>query len=114
MLAKDGNTSVYVQYAHARTRSILRKAGETGVARATAATAIVLMAEPAERALALELLGFGAAVIEAAKDTLGVRTVSAGLYPSPRTAFTRFFESCPVLRAPGTTPREPRGSRRQG
>src|SRR6185295_7390077 len=68
MLAAEGRTGPYLQYAHARIHSIFRKAQEAGVAAATA-QAPVALAEPAERALALELLGFGAAVLESA-DTL--------------------------------------------
>jgi arginyl-tRNA synthetase len=97
MLAVEGRTGPYLQYAHARIHSIFRKAAETGVARPPAAAAIVLEA-PAERALALELLGFGAAVAESA-DSLKPHRLAGYLYELAA-AFTRFFETCPVLRAP--------------
>ena len=53
MLAFEGNTAPYLQYAHARIRSIFRKADGRPVAARRAA---IVVAAPAERALALELL----------------------------------------------------------
>ena len=105
MLAAEGRTGPYLQYAHARIHSIFRKAAEAGVPRATAAAAIAL-AEPAERALALELLGFGGAVLEAA-DSLRPHRLAGYLYDLA-SAFTAFFENCPVLRAPDDATRASR------
>ena len=53
MLAFDGNTAPYLQYAHARIRSIFRKAGDEAAAAREAS--YPTLGEPAERALALEL-----------------------------------------------------------
>jgi arginyl-tRNA synthetase len=105
MLAPEGRTGPYLQYAHARIRSIFRKAAEEGISAPAAGTPIAL-AEPAERALGLELLGFGAAVLESA-DTLKPHRLAGYLYDLA-TAFTAFFESCPVLRAPDAATRESR------
>jgi arginyl-tRNA synthetase len=105
MLAAEGRTGPYLQYAHARIHSIFRKAQEAGVAAATAQAPVVL-AEPAERALGLELLGFGAAVHECA-DTLKPHRLAGYLYDLA-SAFTAFFENCPVLRAPDDKARESR------
>src|SRR5215471_4073514 len=105
MLAAEGRTGPYLQYAHARIHSIFRKAGGTGLAVATAQAPIGL-AQSAERALGLELLGFGAAVIESA-DALKPHRLAGYLYDLA-TAFTAFFESCPVLRAPDDATRESR------
>jgi arginyl-tRNA synthetase len=105
MLAAEGRTGPYLQYAHARIRSIFRKAAESGVAPAPEATPIAL-AEGAERALGLELLGFGAAVLESA-DTLKPHRLAGYLYDLA-TAFTAFFEGCPVLRAADDATRESR------
>jgi arginyl-tRNA synthetase len=55
------------------------------------------LGEPAERALALELLGFGTAVLEGAESLRPHRL--AGYLYDLALAFTAFFESCPVLRA---------------
>src|SRR5205807_2815778 len=57
MLSFDGNTAPYLQYAHARVRSIFRRA-EVDVPAGVTPT----VAEPAERDLALLLLGFDGAV----------------------------------------------------
>jgi arginyl-tRNA synthetase len=105
MLAAEGRTGPYLQYAHARIHSIFRKAQEARVAAATAQVPVAL-AEPAERALGLELLCFGAAVLESA-DTLKPHRLAGYLYDLA-TAFTGFFENCPVLRAPDETTRESR------
>jgi arginyl-tRNA synthetase len=105
MLAAEGRTGPYLQYAHARIHSIFRKAAETGVARPSA-TAAIAIGEPAERALALELLGFGAAVVESA-DALRPHRLAGYLY-DVATSFTAFFENCPVLRAPDDATRTSR------
>jgi arginyl-tRNA synthetase len=104
MLAAEGRTGPYLQYAHARIHSIFRKAAEGGIARRDAAG--IHVADPVERALALELLGFGAAVAEAA-ETLRPHRLCGHLYDLA-TAFTAFFEACPVLRAPDDATRDSR------
>ncbi|ATL67882.1 arginine--tRNA ligase [Nocardia terpenica] len=93
MVAFTGNTGVYLQYAHARIRSILRKA-ET--ASGTVDPTIAL--EPAERALALRLDAYGGTVIEVA-DTLEPHRLCGYLYDLARD-FTAFYDTCPVLSAP--------------
>ncbi|WP_433192459.1 arginine--tRNA ligase [Nocardia sp. CA-107356] len=92
MVALHGNTSVYLQYAHARIRSILRKA-EGRTARIDPSVA----PEPAERALALELDAYGTIVGEVAA-TLEPHRLCGYLYDLARD-FTGFYESCPVLTA---------------
>ncbi|MEV4054749.1 arginine--tRNA ligase [Amycolatopsis sp. NPDC049688] len=91
MLAKEGNTSVYLQYAHARTQSILRKAG--GLPDGDD----VVLEAPAERALALKLLRFGEA-LKAATSGYAPHKLCTYLYETA-VAFSRFFEECPVLKA---------------
>ncbi|MGW4771013.1 arginine--tRNA ligase [Nocardia sp. NPDC004278] len=92
MVALQGNTSVYLQYAHARIRSILRKA-EDRMSRIDVSVAL----EPAERALALELDAYGTVVAEVAA-TLEPHRLCGYLYDLARD-FTGFYESCPVLTA---------------
>lgn len=93
MLAFEGNTAPYLQYAHARIRSILRKAeGVRG-----AGVPRVILTEPAERALCLELLSFGTAV-QAVADTLQPHRLCTYLFDLA-SVFTTFYEQCPVLRA---------------
>ncbi|MBK7581622.1 MAG: arginine--tRNA ligase [Myxococcales bacterium] len=92
MLAFEGNTAPYVQYAHARIRSIFRK----GAVEAPPPSAIVI-AEPAEKALALALLAFPGVVQDVA-TTLYPHKLCGYLFELA-TAFSGFFESCPVLKA---------------
>jgi arginyl-tRNA synthetase len=93
MLAFEGNTAPYLQYAHARIRSILRKAG----AELPGPAAAVSLTQPAERALCLALLSFGG-VVHAVADSLQPHRLCTYLYELA-SAFTTFYESCPVLRA---------------
>jgi arginyl-tRNA synthetase len=94
MLALNGNTGPYLQYATARIRSIFRKAG---LSPGQAAGSIEL-GEGAERALALALLGFGS-VVEQAAEGAEPHVLAAFLF-DVASAFTSFYEQCPVLQAP--------------
>jgi arginyl-tRNA synthetase len=100
MLAFDGNTAPYLQYAHARIRSIFRRADELGVAMT--AHAVV---EPAERVLALRLLSHGTVVADAVSASAPHR-LCTHLFDLAQD-FTAFYEQCPVLRSDD----EVRGSR---
>ena len=93
MLATEGNTAPYLQYAHARIRSILRRPE----ASAASGASPVLLADPAERALVLELLAFGSAV-EAVGEALEPHRLCTYLF-GVATAFSAFYERCPVLKA---------------
>ncbi|MEW6474694.1 MAG: arginine--tRNA ligase [Actinomycetota bacterium] len=95
MLDFQGNTGPYLQYAHARVRSIFRKAQAEGVATSGLAPAAEFL--PAERRLALELLSFDGAV-HATEVSLQPHRLCTYLFDLA-TAFTDFYESCPVLRA---------------
>ncbi len=95
MLAFEGATGPYLQYAHARIRSIFRRI-EPG--DADFALAEVVMDEPAERALALALLGFADAVASTL-EVWAPHRLCAYLYDLS-SAFSTFYESCPVLKAP--------------
>ncbi|WP_328601784.1 arginine--tRNA ligase [Nocardia terrae] len=94
MTAFNGNTGVYLQYAHARIHSILRKAGEPDHARVDTAAPV----EPAERALLLALDDFAAVLADVAA-TLEPHRLATYLYDLART-FTTFYDTCPVLTAP--------------
>ncbi len=93
MVSFDGNTAGYLQYAHARIRSMLKKA-EASSPR------ITVLTEPNERRLARLLLSFGAAVrgVEASLEPHRL----AGYLFEVGTAFTSFYETCPVLKAEGS------------
>jgi arginyl-tRNA synthetase len=92
MLAMDGNTSVYLQYANARVRSVIRRAG----GEAPPGAPIVLQ-EPAERALALALAQFPTAV-EATAVHLQPHRLCTYLYDTA-VAFSAFYEKCSILGA---------------
>ncbi|HEX2133102.1 MAG TPA: arginine--tRNA ligase [Actinophytocola sp.] len=93
MLAFDGNTAPYLQYAHARVQAILRRAEDRPGA--------VTITEPPERELVITLLAFPDTVTDLA-DTLEPHRLCAYLY-GLATTFTTFYERCPVLRADPTT-----------
>jgi arginyl-tRNA synthetase len=91
MLAFEGNTAPYLQYAHARIRSIFRRA------EGTAHGSSIVLGEPAERDLALQLLSLPSVIIAAAEH-LQPHRLCTYLYETA-SAFTTFYEKCPVLRA---------------
>jgi arginyl-tRNA synthetase len=98
MLAFEGNTAPYLQYAHARICSIFRRAGLDPSAFDTASELVpLILAEPGERALAIALLGFETAVT-ATLETFSPHKLCAYLFELAG-AFTTFYETCPVLRA---------------
>ncbi len=93
MVAFEGNTGGYLQYAHARIQSILRKASSDG----GAGPGPLLIGAPAEHALALELLSFGRAVGEV-EVTLEPHKLCGYLY-ALASSFSSFFDACPVLKS---------------
>lgn len=127
MLALSGNTGPYVQYAAARIRSILRKAGlldqhlAGGTASAVAGAAVagvggtaagtgtgggtgggmpataIAVVEPAERALALHVLEYQA-TLERVGELLEPHRLCTYLFELAQ-LFTAFYDQCPVLKA---------------
>jgi arginyl-tRNA synthetase len=93
LLALTGNTGPYLQYATARIRSIFHRASLTP----DDASWPIKLGEPAERALALRLLGFGTAVAETAQTAEPHKL--AGFLFDTASDFTTFYEQCPVLKA---------------
>ncbi len=102
MLGLTGNTGPYLQYATARIRSIFHRAGQ----QPDQAAGPILVTGAAERALALQLLGFGGAVraVAAAAEPHKL----AGFLFDTASAFTTFYEQCPVLQAPEPSIRQSR------
>jgi len=102
MISFRGNTGPYLQYATTRIRSIFRRAGisETGV------RGPIQLTEPAERELALKLLGFGA-VVTLVADTAEPHRLCAYLF-EVASLFTAFYERCPVLKADDDETRQSR------
>ncbi|PVC65385.1 arginine--tRNA ligase [Streptomyces sp. CS081A] len=91
MVSLNGDTSVYIQYAYARIRSIFGRAGDrTPVAHPE------LELAPAERALGLHLDGFAETVAEAAAE-YAPHKLTAYLYQLA-SLYTTFYDQCPVVK----------------
>jgi len=109
MLAFEGDTGPYLQYALVRVKSLFRKAqAEHGVSREQIAAArpTLRICEPAEKTLALALLRYDGA-LDAAAQSLEPHRLCAYLYDLA-VSFSGFFENCPVLRAPDDATRDSR------
>ncbi|HBT14052.1 MAG TPA: arginine--tRNA ligase, partial [Erwinia persicina] len=93
MLAFEGNTAPYMQYAYTRVLSVFRKAGidEHGVTGATA------IAEDREAALAVRLLQFEETITQVARD--GMPHVMCSYLYDLAGLFSGFYEHCPILTA---------------
>ncbi|MGI5402122.1 arginine--tRNA ligase [Streptomyces sp. CA-135486] len=91
MVSLTGDTSVYIQYAYARIRSIFGKAGD----RRPAAHPELELA-PAERALALHLDQFGEMLAEVA-ESYEPHKLAAYLYQLA-SLYTTFYDQCPVIK----------------
>jgi arginyl-tRNA synthetase len=108
MISFKGNTGPYLQYATTRIRSIFRKAGldPDDVARGYSASTGLHLTEAAERSLALALLRFGQ-VVHQAGETSRPHVLANFLFDTS-SAFTTFYEQCPVLKAGSEAGRQSR------
>ena len=94
MLAFEGNTGPYLQYAHARICRIFARAG---VDRGSVRGAPITIEAPQERALALQLLAYPTALA----DTLAAyapHKLCTYLFDLSQD-FSAFYEHCPVMQA---------------
>lgn len=105
MLAPDGNTATYMQYAYARCRAIFRKGG-IDPEQFARQNPEVIFTHPAERALGLALLRFPEA-IDAAANEFAPHLITSYLWDLGR-SFSGFFENCPVLQADSPAIRDSR------
>lgn len=96
MVALEGNTSTYIQYMYARTQSIIRRSGLT-VTEQDISHYPIQVAQPAERALALQLLQFEDALVSTLAEYYP-NILANYLYNLAR-QFASFFEQCSVLNA---------------
>ncbi len=94
MVALNGNTSVYLQYQHARMAKVLAKAGTTP-------QRVTVLEHPAEQRLAL-LLGRLDDAVEQVAQTLQPHRLCTYLY-DVAVAASSFYEQCPVLTSDGET-----------
>jgi arginyl-tRNA synthetase len=99
MLAMEGNTAPYMQYAYARIKSIERKAEEKGVniEKELAGIKQANLSEPAELDLAKQLIRYNEAV-EAAIADYRPNYLTSFLYELAQ-KFSVFYTNCPVLDA---------------
>jgi arginyl-tRNA synthetase len=91
MVAFEGDTGPYLQYAHARICSMLRKADDAG------GGAPLLLNDPTERRLALGLLRYDG-VVHGAAGTLQPHRI-AGYLREIAEAFSAFYQACSVMQA---------------
>ena len=96
MLAMNGNTATYMQYAYARVRSIFAR-GQIDAEALRTTDAPICLATPAERALGVELLRLAEALELAAFD-YRPNQLTAYLFELAN-RYSAFFEQCPVLKA---------------
>jgi arginyl-tRNA synthetase len=99
MLAMQGNTATYMQYAHARIRSIFAKGARQlgGELPQGVPAAPISLEQPAERALAIEVLRFAEALDNVVADYRPNLLTNYLFDLSNR--FSTFYEQCPVLKA---------------
>jgi arginyl-tRNA synthetase len=99
MLAMDGNTAPYMQYAYARIKSIERKAQtkRVPIEKELAGVKKLSLGEPAELDLAKHLIRYGEA-IEAAVADYRPNYLTSYLYELAQ-KFSVFYTNCPVLDA---------------
>jgi arginyl-tRNA synthetase len=103
MLALQGNTAPYLQYAYARIKSIFRKSETSNIQHSTPN---IQLAAPEELALAKHLLNFGL-TLEAVADELRPNYLCNYLFELAG-KFTSFYENCPVLKADTEAARDSR------
>jgi arginyl-tRNA synthetase len=116
VIALDGDTGPYVQYAHARIMSVLRKAGGDWAARAQAGAArgpflpfadasvptnLEGLAAPEAQALLFELAGLPGAIAAVADGCMA--TPLARQLVALARSFSGFYTNCPIL-APENAP----------
>lgn len=102
MLAFEGNTAPYMQYAYTRVASIFKRAD---VEESSLTQPIVLTAEH-EQALATRLLQFEETVTTVARD--GTPHVMCAYLYDLAGLFSGFYENCPILNADNDITRQSR------
>jgi arginyl-tRNA synthetase len=101
MLALEGNTAPYLQYAYVRVQSILRRAGASELAGSS-----LIITDPVERELMVDLLRLPR-LISQLVATLEPHRLCTYLYELAARVH-QFHERCPVLKAPDDATRNSR------
>ncbi|HDU3831825.1 TPA: arginine--tRNA ligase [Klebsiella aerogenes] len=94
MLAFEGNTAPYMQYAYTRVLSVFRKAG---IDESALAAAPVVISEDREAQLAVRLLQFEETLAVVARE--GTPHVMCAYLYDLAGLFSGFYEHCPILSA---------------
>jgi arginyl-tRNA synthetase len=99
MLAMEGNTAPYMQYAYARIKSIERKAvgKDVDIESELAGITTLTFSDDAEKDLAKMLIRYDQAIAAAATECRP-NYLTAYLYDLAQ-SFSRFYNACPVLKA---------------
>jgi arginyl-tRNA synthetase len=97
MLAMNGNTGTYMQYAYARVRSIFAK-GEVDAAALRGDGEVIRFEQPLERAMGLKILQFEEALEQVLAD-YRPNQLTSYLFELAE-LFSSFYDACPVLKAP--------------
>lgn len=97
----DTNPVYYVQYSHARTASIFRRAEEAGITPAVESADLSLLGHPSEMALIRQLLLFPETVFEVAKNCVDNGVAELQRLPfytlELARAYNAFYRDCYVL-----------------
>ncbi|MBZ6410059.1 MAG: arginine--tRNA ligase [Kalamiella piersonii] len=102
MLAFEGNTAPYMQYAYTRVLSVFRKAG----VEVDSIDAPLAITEDREAQLATRLLQFEETIIQVARD--GTPHVMCAYLYDLAGLFSGFYEHCPILSAEDEATRQSR------
>ena len=105
MVALNGNTGAYLQYAYARIQSIFRRGGFTPAAIRASRPPIAL-SNPAERGLGMRILRFPE-ILDLAASEFKPNILTDYLFDLA-SAYSTFNEECPVLKAESAERRDSR------
>lgn len=97
MLALNGNTATYMQYAYARVQNIFRK-GEVDIEALRSSGASITIEHPAERQLAMAILRFSEALDDVLLD-YRPNYLTNYLFDQLAKSYSSFYDQCEVLSA---------------
>lgn len=95
MLAKNGDTATYIQYANARINGIFRK-GEVDLAELSSKAESLKLEHASERGLFIQVLSFGDALAVVERE-MRPNMLTQFLFDTAN-RFSTFYQDCPVLK----------------